>query len=169
MSVWHVECLETRVYWSVIKYTFDIDPKAVDELIRNIDRDLFFGFNQIPLLMIPDVSTSEKKANAMKWIWWKMNWVWRRDYSPSNNAEYNRIKSQVSTEVIDGVPFHKLDEKSKAVSVSSRLKQYSCRAYKRTKITEEETWTNTVYMRDISYGISTKQCRMIFYNIFNQL
>ena len=45
----HVECLETGVHWSVIKYTFDIDPEAVDELIRNIDRDLAFGFIQIPL------------------------------------------------------------------------------------------------------------------------
>ena len=68
-----------------------------------------------------------------------MKWIWRRDYSPSNKAEYNRIKSQISIEVIDGVPLHKLDEKSKAVAVSSRLKQYSSTAYKRTKITEEET------------------------------
>ena len=79
---------------------------------------------------------------------WKMKWIWRRDYRPSNKAEYNRIKSQMSTEVIDGVPFHKLDEKSKAVAVSSRLKQYSRTAYKRTKITEEETRTNTVCMRE---------------------
>ena len=59
-----MECLETRVYLSNIKYTFDVDPEAVDELIRNIDRDLAFGFIQIPLLMMPDVSSSEKKANA---------------------------------------------------------------------------------------------------------
>ena len=49
-----------------------------------------------------------------------MKWIWRRDYSPSNKAEYNRIKSQIRTEVIDGVPFHKFDEKSKAVAVRSR-------------------------------------------------
>ena len=61
MSVDYVECLETRVYLSNIKYTFDVDPEAVDELIRNIDRDLAFGFNQIPLLMMPDVSTIERK------------------------------------------------------------------------------------------------------------
>ena len=63
----HVECLETGVYRSDIKYTFDVDPEAVDESIRNIDRDLAFGFNQIPLLMmqrVPGVSTIEKKANA---------------------------------------------------------------------------------------------------------
>ena len=39
----HVECLETGVYRSDIKYTFDVDPEAVDELIRNIDRDLAFA------------------------------------------------------------------------------------------------------------------------------
>ena len=48
----------------VIMYTFNVDPEAVDELIRNIDRDLGFGFNQIPLLMMPDVSTIKKKAKA---------------------------------------------------------------------------------------------------------
>ena len=48
----------------VIMYTFNVDPEAVDELIRNIDRDLGFGFNQIPLLMMPDVSTITKKAKA---------------------------------------------------------------------------------------------------------
>ena len=45
-------------------YTFNVDPEADDKLIRNIDRDLAFGFNQIPLLMMPDVSTIEKKAKA---------------------------------------------------------------------------------------------------------
>ena len=49
---------------SVNMYTFNVDPEADDKLIRNIDRDLTFGFNQISLLMMPDVSTIEKNTNA---------------------------------------------------------------------------------------------------------
>jgi DNA polymerase epsilon subunit 1 len=38
-----VECLETGVYRSDIEYEFDLKPKAFQQLIDNIDRDLTFA------------------------------------------------------------------------------------------------------------------------------
>ena len=78
-----MECLETGVYLSDIIYTFE----AVDELIWIIDQDLAFGFNQIALLMMPDVSYNRKESECKR----KMNWIWRGDYSPSNKAIQNDI------------------------------------------------------------------------------
>ena len=38
-----VECLETGVYREDIEYDFDLKPRAFDELIGNVDRDLIFA------------------------------------------------------------------------------------------------------------------------------
>ena len=85
----------------------------------------------------------------------EMEWIWRGDFSPSNKAEYERVKLQMSTETIDGVPFHLLGAKEQALAISDRLKQYSRTAYKRTKITQEESRNNTVCMRENPFYVET--------------
>jgi DNA polymerase epsilon subunit 1 len=86
----------------------------------------------------------------------RMQWVWRGDYSPATKSEYDRTKDQLSREVVqDGRPFHTLSEKEQADLVASRLKIYSRNAYKKTKVTTEETRTDTVCMRENDFYVET--------------
>lgn len=92
----------------------------------------------------------------------KMQWVWRGDYNPATKGEYDRTRDQLSRETSvvassDGVgkPFHELTEKEQAKAVSDRLKLYSKNAYKKTKVTEEVTRTDTVCMRENDFYVDT--------------
>jgi DNA polymerase epsilon subunit 1 len=86
----------------------------------------------------------------------RMDWVWRGDYNPATKAEYERTKDQLNREVHrDGLTFGQLPEKEQATLTSSRLKEYARKAYKKTKITEEETRTDIVCMRENDFYVDT--------------
>ena len=92
----------------------------------------------------------------------KMQWVWRGDYNPATKGEYDRTKDQLMRETTlwaskDGTekPFHELGEKEQAKAISDRLKLYSKNAYKKTKVTEEVTRTDTVCMRENDFYVDT--------------
>lgn len=84
-----------------------------------------------------------------------MDWVWRGDYTPASKNEYDRTKDQLSLEFTDGVAFHSLPDSEQAQLVSSRLKTYARKAYKKTKISEEETRNDTVCMRENDFYVDT--------------
>lgn len=92
----------------------------------------------------------------------KMQWVWRGDYNPATKGEYDRTKDQLMRETTlimsnDGIEksFPELNEKDQAKAVSDRLKLYSKNAYKKTKVTEEVTRTDTVCMRENDFYVDT--------------
>ena len=91
----------------------------------------------------------------------KMQWVWRGDYNPATKGEYDRTKDQLMRETTimtsDGAGrvFHELNAKAQAKAVSDRLKLYSKNAYKKTKVTEEVTRTDTVCMRENDFYVDT--------------
>ncbi|KAL3782437.1 hypothetical protein HJC23_006010 [Cyclotella cryptica] len=61
----------------------------------------------------------------------KMQWVWRGDYNPATKGDRSKQK------------------------ISDRLKLYSKNAYKKTKVTEEITRTDTVCMRENDFYVNT--------------
>ena len=88
----------------------------------------------------------------------RMNWVWRGDYNPATRPEYDRTRDQLSREVTldeEGRTFAERGEREQAKAVSDRLKLYSKNAYKKTKITEEITRTDTVCMRENDFYVDT--------------
>ncbi|KAL7551487.1 hypothetical protein ACHAWF_014678 [Thalassiosira exigua] len=92
----------------------------------------------------------------------RMQWVWRGDYNPATKGEYDRTRDQLTRETIagggggeDDRAFHDLSEREQATAVSDRLKLYSKNAYKKTKVTEEVTRTDTVCMRENGFYVDT--------------
>jgi DNA polymerase epsilon subunit 1 len=86
----------------------------------------------------------------------RMDWTWRGEYNPASKAEYERTKDQLSREFHrDGLTFGQLTEKEQAFAVSNRLKDYSRKAYKKTKVTEEENRTDIVCMRENDFYVDT--------------
>ncbi len=88
----------------------------------------------------------------------KMQWVWRGDYNPATKGEYDRTRDQLMRESgVDGTDraFHELNEAEQAKAISNRLKLYSKNAYKKTKVTEEITRTDTVCMRENDFYVDT--------------
>ena len=85
----------------------------------------------------------------------QMEWIWRGDYNPASKTEYDRALSQLQYEVVDGRPFHEHDKHEQAKIVASRLKQYSHKVYKKTKVTKEEIRKDTVCMRENDFYIET--------------
>lgn len=86
----------------------------------------------------------------------EMEWIWRGDYSPASRADYERTKDQLRRETQrDSLSFDQLPEKEQAALVAERLKTYSRKAYKKTKITEEETRKDVVCMRENDFYVDT--------------
>jgi DNA polymerase epsilon subunit 1 len=86
----------------------------------------------------------------------RMDWVWRGDYNPATKSEYERTKDQLNRELHrDGLPFEQLPEREQVSFVSNRLKDYARKAYKKTKVTEEETRTDVVCMRENDFYVDT--------------
>lgn len=86
----------------------------------------------------------------------RMDWVWRGDYSPAGRQEYERTKDQLSREIMkDGRHFKDLTGREQAAMVSSRLKEYSRNAFRKTKITEEITRKDIVCMRENDFYVET--------------
>jgi len=86
----------------------------------------------------------------------RMDWVWRGDYTPASRADYERTKDQLSRETHrDGLSFNLLPEKEQAEMVAKRLKTYAQKAYRKTKVTEEENRTDVVCMRENDFYVDT--------------
>ena len=91
----------------------------------------------------------------------RMQWVWRGDYNPATRGEYDRTRDQLARETTavtgdgTGRAFHELNVREQAKAVSDRLKLYSKNAYKKTKVTEEVTRTDTVCMRENDFYVDT--------------
>ena len=86
----------------------------------------------------------------------KMPWLWRGEYSPAGKLEYDRTKDQLSREVMkDGRPFKDLTDREQAGMVSTRLKEYSKNAYRKTKITEEAARNDVICMRENDFYVET--------------
>ncbi|KAI2497495.1 protein of unknown function (DUF1744) [Fragilaria crotonensis] len=85
----------------------------------------------------------------------RMDWVWRGDYTPATKQEYDRTKDQLSREIIEGEPFSKMSAQSQADAVANRLKTYARNAYRKVKITEEVTRSDTVCMRENDFYVDT--------------
>ena len=84
-----------------------------------------------------------------------MQWYWRGDYAPADISDYQATRRQLSYEKIGEKTFSELTEKEQANLISSRLKAYSHRVYKKTKITTTEERTNTVCMRENPFYVNT--------------
>ena len=208
-----VECLESGVYRSDVEYEFDLVPKAFQQLIDNIDRDLCFAIEveagidrsdiknyeevrskiieELELLrdrpkrvekpyiyhldvgaMYPNIILSNRLQpsaivddatcaacdfnQAKNGCKRRMEWVWRGDYSPAGKQEYVRTKNQLSREVMeDGRHFNDLSSKEQEKMVLLRLKEYSRKVYRKTKITEEVKKKDIVCMRENDFYVET--------------
>ena len=110
-----------------------------------------------------------------------MNWLWRGDFSPTGYAEYQSVKRQLQYERLPSTysnnntttnnrssnytsnnnnnqnirTFNELSEKEQIGLIRTRLKAYSTRVYRKTKITSTEERTNTVCMRENSFYVDT--------------
>ena len=84
-----------------------------------------------------------------------MSWLWRGDYSPADMAEFNSIRKQLSYERVEGSSFSELTEKQQADRTKARVKSYSQRVYRKTKITTTEERINTVCMRENPVYVNT--------------
>lgn len=84
-----------------------------------------------------------------------MQWTWRGDYSPADYGEYTSTVERLAYEKIDGTPFNDLSPSEQAKVTKARLKNYSQKVYKKSKITTEEDRTATVCMRENSFYVDT--------------
>lgn len=86
-----------------------------------------------------------------------MEWVWRGDYNPATKREYETAKEQLSRERFENgqLGFHDLSESEQAKHIAIRLKDYSKKAYNRSKITQEVTRKDTICMRENDFYVNT--------------
>lgn len=90
-----------------------------------------------------------------------MNWVWRGEYSPATMSEYQAIRRQLEWEGgreggrEGGKLFSELSESEQAKLIRGRLKTYSNRVYKKTKVSLEEEREHTICMRENPFYINT--------------
>jgi len=86
----------------------------------------------------------------------RMEWIWRGDFNPATRNEYERTKDQLSREIVrDGLTFPQLPEKEQATLLSARLKTYSSKVYRKTKVTEEQKRNDVVCMRENDFYVDT--------------
>lgn len=108
-----------------------------------------------------------------------MDWVWRGDYYPATRPEYYSIKTQLEYEnfpvgpqggaVAPGaskapanaatgtrmVPFGQLHHERQEQLLKQRFKSYCSSVYKKTKVTEQQTRSATVCMRENPFYVNT--------------
>lgn len=98
-----------------------------------------------------------------------MTWTWRGDYIPASIGEYQNIKRQLTFERFPVEPdqigyksngattksFSELSEKAQATKIKERLKTYSQRVYRKSKITEVSERVDTVCMRENPFYVNT--------------
>lgn len=84
-----------------------------------------------------------------------MDWIWRGELNPATSSEVLQLRRQLMYEIVDGQPFHELDEGDQAQRLKTRLRDYSQRVYKKTRSVKEEHRTDLVCMRENSFYIDT--------------
>ncbi|KNC78597.1 hypothetical protein SARC_08985, partial [Sphaeroforma arctica JP610] len=93
-----------------------------------------------------------------------MEWIWRGEYIPASKQDYNQIKQQCENETHpppsynkDGPRrrFHELNAVDQANTIKKRLQDYSKAAYKKIKVTTQQTKESTICMRENSFYIDT--------------
>ncbi|ETV91373.1 hypothetical protein, variant 2 [Aphanomyces invadans] len=84
-----------------------------------------------------------------------MEWVWRGDYYPASKQEFQHIQTQLSYETVNNTPYAQLPEEKRNSMLTDRVKQYCNTVYKKTTITETETRTSTVCMRENAFYVNT--------------
>ena len=94
-----------------------------------------------------------------------MTWTWRGDYSPASMSDYRAVQRQLSYDkpsALTGVSrnsagklYSELPEKEQARLAKARLKDFSAKAYHKTKVTTSEDRVDTVCMRENSFYVDT--------------
>lgn len=84
-----------------------------------------------------------------------MKWMWRGEYSPAAMGESLGIKNQLAFEKFHDKPFTDLTEREQAEIAKTRLKAYSNKVYKKTKLTSTEERENVVCMRENPFYVNT--------------
>lgn len=100
-----------------------------------------------------------------------MGWTWRGEYSPASYAEYQSVRRQLTYEKVATnitstssnnnssnsaqKTFSELSERDQAAMVRARLKAYTHRVYRKTKVTSIEQRVDTVCMRENSFYVDT--------------
>lgn len=233
----HVECLESGVFRADFPYDFALEPRAFQQLIDNIDRDLRFALEvemelaldtvanysdvraqivsklealrdrptrkEQPLIYHLDVAAmypniiltnrlqpcaivneadcaacvfnTECGKTAVKQLdascQRDMDWVWRGDFYPATRPEYLAIKTQLEYEnfpvgaqaagdtavaaAAKTVPFAQLPAERQEKLLKQRFKSYCSSVYKKTKVTEQQTRSATVCMRENPFYVNT--------------
>ena len=77
-----------------------------------------------------------------------MEWVWRGDYTPATRSEFEQVRHQLTYEKVNGEPFASLPAAEQAALVRRRLKGYSQKVYRKTKVTEEKSKVDVVCQRE---------------------
>ncbi|KAL9963852.1 hypothetical protein ACROYT_G027403 [Oculina patagonica] len=91
-----------------------------------------------------------------------MNWTWRGDFMPASRNEYQTIKQQLEVEKIPGLnpgdpprSFHSLTLAEQAQMEKKRLQDYCHKAYKRVRVSKEETRNTMICQRENSFYVDT--------------
>jgi len=94
-----------------------------------------------------------------------MDWIWRGDYLPATQSEYQIVRTQLSyegelhkeVEGVDGekTSFDKLKPARQAELVKKRLKGYSQKVYRKSKATTEAKRSDVVCMREDPFYVDT--------------
>ena len=89
-----------------------------------------------------------------------MKWIWRGEYTPAGQAEYQSVKRQLSYERVtdkDGLvrPYSELGVADQSRLLKNRLKSYASNVYKKTKITQQQERVDTVCMRENNFYVNT--------------
>lgn len=91
-----------------------------------------------------------------------MNWTWRGDFMPASRNEYQTIKQQLEVEKIPGDnpgdpprSFHSLTLAEQAQMEKKRLQDYCRKAYKKMRVSKEETRSTMICQRENSFYVDT--------------
>ncbi|KAI9293341.1 hypothetical protein K502DRAFT_366802 [Neoconidiobolus thromboides FSU 785] len=92
----------------------------------------------------------------------KMTWSWRGEYYPANQSELNMIRNQLGIESFPGKKgdtkhrtFDMLSPSEQSEMIKQRLKAYSSKVYKKTKISKVIERTSTVCQKENPFYIDT--------------
>ena len=85
-----------------------------------------------------------------------MKWVWRGDHLPATRSDFEQVQTQLAYERTNtGEAYHALDRAEQTKKLRERLKLYSHKVYKKTKVTVQEEREDTVCMRENPFYVNT--------------
>ncbi|TFJ85676.1 hypothetical protein NSK_003184 [Nannochloropsis salina CCMP1776] len=85
-----------------------------------------------------------------------MKWVWRGDHLPATRSDFEQVQVQLAYErTSTGEAYHALDRAEQTRKLRERLKLYSHKVYKKTKVTAQEEREDTVCMRENPFYVNT--------------